>query len=114
MTMYNGSRNAELKFYPAICFTESEESAQAYGMHVHAVDIDSSLLNVMAVKMTDEEMRAAIDEQRWPCDCQSDIDSAIAAGYDAVAYTDCDERGYAHDCLRILTAEAFARAVDPN
>lgn len=109
--MYNGSRNAELNFYPAICFTESESAAQAYGPHLHTVMIDESLLNVMSVEMTDEEMREAIDNQDWPCDTQKGIEAAIAAGYDAVAYTDCDERGQAHGCLRILTAEAFAKSV---
>lgn len=65
----------------------------------------------MSVEMTDEEMREAIDNQEWPCDRQADIYAAIADGYDAVAYVDCDEFGQEHDCLRILTAEAFAAVV---
>jgi hypothetical protein len=111
MTMYNGSRNETLGFYPAICFTESESAASAYGQHLHTVEIDESKLNVMTVKMTEEEFRDAIDNQEWPCDRQSDIDAAIAAGYDAVAYTDCDERGQSHGCIRILTESAWVAAV---
>lgn len=110
-TMYNGSRNADLGFYPAICFTESQSAAGAYGEYVAAVSIDRSKLNVMTVEMTAEEMREAIDDQEWPCDRQSDIDAAIAVGYDAVAYTDCDECGQEHDCIRILTQAAYDAAV---
>jgi hypothetical protein len=109
--MYHGSRNETLEFFPAICFTESQSAAAAYGPHLHTVVIDESKLNIMSVEMTDDELRDAIDDQEWPCDRQSDIDAAIEAGYDAVAYTDCDERGQSHGCLRILTADAFARSV---
>lgn len=111
MSMYNGSRNEALGFYPAICFTESESAAKAYGPYLHTVRIDESKLSVKTVEMTEEEFRDAIDSQEWPCDRQADIDAAIADGYDAVAYTDCDERGQVHGCIRILTAGAFARAV---
>ena len=111
MMMHNGSRNATLGFYPAICFTESESAARAYGPHLHSVEIDRDKLNVMTVEMTEEEFRDAIDNQEWPCDRQADIDAAIAAGYDAVAYTDCDECGQSHGCVRILTADAFAKSV---
>ena len=110
--MYHGSRSGSLGFFPAICFTESAEAAQSYGPHLHCREIDYSRLHIMRVAMTDEEFREAVDSQEWPCDRQRDIDAAIAAGYDAVAYTDCDERGQSHDCIRILTAEAFALAVE--
>lgn len=109
--MYHGSRNAELSFFPAICFTESESAASAYGPHIHSVEINRGALNILTVEMTSEEFREAIDNQEWPCDRQRDIDARIAEGYTAVAYTDCDENGQAHDCIRILTAEAFAAAV---
>jgi hypothetical protein len=109
--MYNGSRSENLEFYPAICFTDSRSSAAAYGQHIHSVSIDRSKLQIKTVEMTAEEMRAAIDDQEWPCDRAADIAATIAEGYDAVAYTDCDEHGQEHDCLRILTAAAFAAAV---
>jgi hypothetical protein len=112
MTMYNGSRNKELNFYPAICFTESESAARAYGSFLAEVEIDRSKLSVKTVEMTEDELRAAIDDQEWPCDRQADIDAAIADGYDAVAYVDCDECGQRHDCIRILTEDAFARCVE--
>ena len=109
--MYNGSRNKTLAFYPAICFTCSESAAEAYGPHIAAVEIDRSKLTIKTVEMTAEEMREAIDEQEWPCDRKADITAAIAAGYDAVAYTDCDEHGQTHDCIRILTQAAYDAAV---
>lgn len=109
--MYHGSRNAELSFFPAICFTESESAASAYGPHLHTVEINRSVLNILTVEMTREEFREAIDNQEWPCDRAADIAKRIAEGYTAVAYTDCDENGQAHDCIRILTAEAFSAAV---
>jgi hypothetical protein len=112
--MYHGSRNAELSFFPAICFTESQSAAAAYGPHVHCVEIDRGALNILSIEMTAEELRQAIDDQEWPCDRQRDIDKRIAEGYTAVQYTDCDERGQSHDCIRILTAEAFAAAVRAN
>lgn len=111
MVMYHGSQNETLSFYPAICFTESESAAQAYGPYVHAVTIDRSKLVVNSIEMTDEEFRDAIDSQEWPCDRKSDIAATISAGYDAVTYTDCDERGQSHDCIRILTEDAFSAAV---
>ena len=113
MTMHHGSRNSTLEFYPGICFTASKSAAETYGNHLHTVSIDRSKLSVMTVEMDADELRDAIDNQEWPCDRNSEIESAIAAGYDAVEYTDCDERGQTHDCLRILTAAAFAAAVSP-
>jgi hypothetical protein len=109
--MYHGSRNESFSFFPAICFTESQSAAAAYGGNVTEVEIDRSKLNILAIEMTAEELRDAIDSQEWPCDRQRDIDARIAEGYTAVAYTDCDENGQAHDCIRILAAEAFAAAV---
>lgn len=106
-TMYNGSRNAELSFYPAVCFTDSESAASAYGPHLHAVKINRSSLNILTVEMTRDELREAIDNQEWPCDRAADIEKRIAEGYTAVAYTDCDENGQEHSCIRILTQEAF-------
>jgi len=109
--MYNGSMNETLSFYSGICFTDSCDSAAAYGDYVSEVEIDTEQLNILHVEMTDEEMRNAIDDQEWPCDRQSDRDAAVAQGYDAVSYSDCDERGATHDCLRILSIEAFSRSV---
>jgi hypothetical protein len=114
MNMYHGSRNAEFGFFPAICFTSSESVASAYGSHVTAVTIDSSKLTVLVVEMAADELRSAIDNQEWPCDRNSDIAARIAEGYTAVRYVDCDERGQSHDCIRVLTAEAFAAAVSVN
>ena len=111
MQYYNGSRNESLAFFTGICFTECEHSAAAYGNHIAAVEIDSSRLSIQTITMTDEEMQQAIDDQEWPCDRQKDIDAAIAAGYDAVKFADCDERGHAHDCIRILTQAAWDAAV---
>ena len=110
-TMYHGSRNAELSFFPAICFTESESAASAYGPHIHTVEINRSVLNILTVEMTREEFRKTIDNQEWPCDRAADIAKRITEGYTAVAYTDCDENGTSHDCIRILTADAFAEAL---
>jgi hypothetical protein len=109
--MHHGSRNAELSFFPAICFTESESAASAYGPYLHSVDINRSALNILTVEMTGEAFREAIDSQEWPCDRDAEIVQKIAEGYTAVAYTDCDENGTSHDCMRILTPEAFAEAV---
>ena len=111
MTHYHGSRHESLRFFPAICFTADRGSAANYGEHVHAVEIARDRLRVMAVEMTDDELREAIDDQEWPCDRDDDIAAAIADGYDAVAYVDVDERGAVHDCIRILTREAFLSAV---
>ncbi len=111
MTHYNGSRNETLAFYPGICFTECADAAAAYGEHIAAVEIDCSRLSVQVIAMTDDEMQDAIDNQEWPCDRQRDIDAAIAAGHDAVSFRDCDERGQAHDCIRILTQAAWDAAV---
>ncbi len=109
--MYHGSRNSELSFFPAICFTSCSHSAASYGSHLHAVEIDETALSIRTIEMSEEELRDAIDNQEWPCDRQSEIDTHIAAGYDAVRYSDVDECGQSHDCLRILTAAAFAAAV---
>ena len=111
MSYYNGSRNESLAFFPGICFTECEQSAASYGPNVAAVAIDRSRLSVQTIVMTEEELQIAVDEQEWPCDRQRDIDAAIAAGYDAVAFSDCDERGQTHDCIRILTQAAWDAAV---
>lgn len=108
---YHGSRNAELSFYPGICFTVSQASAAEYGDYVHVVSIDVSALRVKRIEMTAEEMRNAIDNQSWPCDKKKEIVATIAEGYDAVSYLDCDASGRVHDCIRILTASAFAAAV---
>ena len=110
-TMYHGSRHDSLSFFPAICFTADRDAAAAYGANVSEVTIDRSRLTIQTVEMTADELRAAIDDQEWPCDRTADIAAAIAEGYDAVAYVDCDEHGTTHDCLRILTADAFAAAV---
>lgn len=107
-TYYHGSRSETLEFYAGICLTQCDASASAYGEHLHEVDIDISRLNILRVDMTDDELREAIDSQEWPCDTYDEIDAAIDAGYDAVAYTDVDERGRLHDCLRILTEDAFS------
>lgn len=109
--MYHGSRNSELSFFPAICFTACSRSAAAYGPHVHSVEIDETALSILSIEMDDEQLRDAIDNQEWPCDRQADIDARIAEGYTAVSYSDVDECGQTHDCLRILTADAFAAAV---
>lgn len=111
MSYYNGSRNKSLVFYAGICFTECEQSAAAYGEHVAAVEIDRSRLSIQTIAMTEDELQQAIDDQEWPCDRQRDIDAAIAAGYDAVKFADCDERGQMHDCIRILTQAAWDAAV---
>lgn len=111
MTYYHGKRNTELNFRSGICFTSDRSSAAAYGPNVFEVEIDRSKLTIKTVEMTDEELREAIDDQEWPCDRESDRQAAIAAGYDAVEYQDVDERGQMHDCLRILTAEAFEVSV---
>lgn len=111
MTHYNGSRNESLAFFAGICFTDCEHSAAAYGPHVAAVEIDHNNLSVLTVTMTDDEMQQAIDDQEWPCDRQRDIDAAIAAGYNAVQFRDCDERGQTHNCIRILTQAAWDAAV---
>ena len=108
--MYHGSQNSELNFFSGICFTESAESAAAYG-DVTSVSIDETALRILRIEMSDVELRDAIDNQEWPCDRQRDIDAAVAAGHTAVAYTDCDENGRQHNCLRILTSDAFADAV---
>jgi len=105
--MFHGSRNETLEFFPGICFTDSYISAATYGPHVHMVDIDRSKLRIKSIEMTEEQLREAIDDQEWPCDRDADIAATIAEGYDAVAYEDCDERGQTHDCLRLLTVEAF-------
>ena len=105
--MFHGSRNMTLEFFPAICFTDSYTSAAAYGPHVHMVDVDRSKLRIKTIEMTEEQLRLAIDDQEWPCDRAKDIAATIAEGYDAVAYQDCDQDGQTHDCLRLLTAEAF-------
>ena len=110
-TMYHGTQSNELNFFPAICFTESQSAASAYGPNVFQVAIDRSKLNILVVEITAEEMREAIDNQEWPCDRQADINARIAEGYDAVSYVDCDERGQEHDCLRILTESAYRAAV---
>ena len=109
--MYHGSQNSELNFFSGICFTESAESAAAYGGNVTSVSIDETALRILRIEMSDVELRDAIGNQEWPCDRQRDIDAAIAAGHTAVAYTDCDENGRQHNCLRILTSDAFAAAV---
>ena len=109
--MYHGSRNETIEFFPAICFTESQSAAAAYGSFVYEAEVDRSKLKIKTVEMTEEELRESIDDQEWPCDRAKDIAATIAAGYDAVAYQDCDERGQMHDCLRILTPEAWAAAV---
>ena len=111
MTYYNGSRNEALAFFSGICFTECEQSAATYGEHVAAVKIDRSRLSMQTITMTDDELEQAIDNQEWPCDRQRDIDAAIAAGYDAVQFADCDERGQTHGCVRILTQAAWNAAV---
>lgn len=111
MTYYHGKRNTELNFRSGICFTSDRDAAAAYGPNVFEVEIDRSKLNIKTIEMTDEELRDAIDDQEWPCDRESDRQATIAAGYDAVEYQDVDERGQMHDCLRILTAEAFEAAV---
>lgn len=111
MSYYNGSRNESLAFFPGICFTKCEQSAAAYGEHIAAVEIDRSRLLIQAITMTGDELQQAIDNQEWPCDRQRDIDAAIAAGHDAVQFTDCDERGQTHDCIRILTQAAWDAAV---
>ena len=108
--MYHGNRG-KFGFFPAICFTASESAAAAYGDTITEVEIDRSKLNILVIEMDDAEMREAIDNQEWPCDRDSDIAARIAEGYTAVAYVDCDERGQQHDCLRVLTVDAFADAV---
>ena len=109
--MHHGSKNSKLEFFPGICFTESAESAAAYGGNVTSVSIDETALRILRIEMSDVELRDAIDNQEWPCNRQRDIDTAVAAGHTAVAYTDCDENGRQHNCLRILTSDAFAAAV---
>ena len=110
-THYHGSRNDSLVFFPGICFTVSESSAAQYGQYVHGVAIDVSKLRVKRIEMTTEEMRIAIDSQKWPCDTRKEITSTIADGYDAVSYLDCDAAGQMHDCIRVLTSDAFANCV---
>jgi hypothetical protein len=90
--MHHGSQNSKLEFFPGICFTESAESAAAYGGNVTSVSIDETALRILRVEMSDVELRDAIDNQEWPCDRQRDIDAAVAAGHTAVAYTDCDRK----------------------
>lgn len=109
--MYHGTRQSNLEFYPAICFTIDETSAAAYGHHVHEVDIDDSHLTILDVEMDEAELRYAIDNQEWPCDQQADIDKHIAEGYTAVRYIDVDENGQMHDCIRILTRQAYLLSV---
>ena len=110
-THYHGSRNASLVFFSGICFTESESSAAQYGQYVHGVTINATKLRVKRIEMTAEEMRIAIDSQKWPCDSRKEIAATIADGYDAVSYVDCDASGRTHDCIRILTDEAYSAAV---
>lgn len=112
--MYHGSRNETIEFFPAICLTSSRDSAESYGDYLHEVEVDESQLTVLVVEMTDAELREAIDSQEWPCDRDSEIESAIASGHDAVSYRDVDEDGTMHDCIRILTADAWTRACRIN
>ena len=109
--MYHGSNNGSFSFFPGICFTSSEFAAAVYGDNVTSVRIDRDALAVQTIDMTAAELRDAIDAQEWPCDRQRDIDAAIAAGFNAVAYTDCDAAGQTHDCLRLLTSAGFDAAV---
>lgn len=109
--MYHGSRNSELNFFPGVCFTSETSAATVYGHHVHEVEVDTAALTIRSFEFSDEELRERIDEQEWPCDRQSEIDSLVEQGYDAVAYTDVDADGCEHDCIRILTQAAWDAAV---
>ena len=111
MSYYHGKRSTELTFRSGICFTSDRYSAATYGPNVFEAEIDRSKLKIETVEMTDEELREAMDDQEWPCDREFEREATIAAGYDAVEYQDVDERGQVHDCLRILTAEAFEASV---
>lgn len=108
--MYHGSRE-EFKFFPAICFTDSFDSASSYGDTITEVEIDESKLSILEIELSSEQIRECWDDNEWPCDRQKDVEQRIAEGYGAVRYSDADESGCEHDCIRILTADAFAKAV---
>jgi hypothetical protein len=108
-TYYHGSQG-DFRTFPGICFTSDDGSAQSYGGILTTIEIDLDELSVKHIELSDDDVRECLDENEWPCDRQSQIDTLIKQGVDAITYRDADESGDTHNCLRLLSAKALTAA----
>jgi hypothetical protein len=101
MELYHGSHcNETLVIHLGLCLTDSQRSAEAYGQHLHTVEIDMSSLRVEDVEGYDR------DDNEAPGD--RDISEWADSGIDVICYDDEDEFGRQHACWRLVSNKACA------
>jgi len=107
MRLYHGTHNNLMgtgTAHEGMCWTEEENSAEAYAAGGSVYELDMSGLNIVEVAGYDR------DENEAPADADAVRAELAASGADVLVYADEDEFGREHQCYRLVSAKAVAQA----
>ena len=106
MTFFHGTKRT-LTAHAGLCLTDDVTAAATYGRgQAYRLTLDLNGLTSRSYSVS----RADIDNGDYPCDTDEQVAALVADGVDYIVYNDVTEQGREHDCYRLLSPAAVARA----